>query len=116
MQFQGQLLKAVRAYGRRNRLTDFYMATRLRISGRVQGVGFRVALQSEAQRLGLAGWVRNRRDGSVEALAQGAPQSLDALTAWARRGPPAARVGSVQVEPAPDGEAPHSGFELRPTE
>ena len=91
------------------------MATRLRISGRVQGVGFRYALQSEAQRLGLAGWVRNRSDGSVEALAQGAPQALEALAAWARRGPPAARVSSVQVEPAPDGEAPHTGFELRAT-
>ena len=116
MQFQSQLSRLVRAYASGDRLTDFYMATRLRISGRVQGVGFRYALQSEARRLGLAGWVRNRSDGSVEALAQGAPQSLDALTAWARRGPAAARVSSVQVEPAADGEAPHTGFELRPTE
>jgi acylphosphatase len=116
MQFQSQLSRAVRACASGDRLTDFYMAMRLRISGRVQGVGFRYALQSEAQRLGLAGWVRNRSDGTVETLAQGAPQALEALATWARRGPPAARVTSVQVEPAPDGEAPHAGFELRPTE
>jgi acylphosphatase len=92
------------------------MATqRLRITGRVQGVGFRYALQAEAGRLGLAGWVRNRRDGSVEALAQGPAQALDALTAWARRGPPAARVAEVRVEAAADEEAPRAGFELRPT-
>jgi acylphosphatase len=116
MQFRSQLSGVVRAHVRGGRLTDFYMATRLRISGRVQGVGFRYALQSEAERLGLAGWVRNRSDGTVEALARGAPQALEALAAWARRGPPAARVSAVQVEAAPDGEAPHSGFELRPTE
>ena len=91
------------------------MATqRLRISGRVQGVGFRYALQSEAEKLGLAGWVRNRSDGSVEALAQGSPQALAALEAWARRGPPAARVTQVRVETAAD-ESGTAGFELRPT-
>jgi len=91
------------------------MATqRLRITGRVQGVGFRYALQDEAQKLDLAGWVRNRRDGSVEAMAQGSPQALAALAAWARRGPPAARVTDVRVEAAPD-EPATEGFELRPT-
>ena len=91
------------------------MATqRLRISGRVQGVGFRYALQDEAERLGLAGWVRNRSDGSVEALAQGSPQALEALAAWARRGPPAARVTGLQVEAVPE-ESGTAGFELRPT-
>ena len=86
---------------------------RLRIIGRVQGVGFRYALQGEAQKLGLAGWVRNRSDGSVEALAQGPAQALEALTAWARRGPPGARVSELQITPA--AEPPCSGFELRPT-
>jgi acylphosphatase len=91
------------------------MATRrLLITGRVQGVGFRYALQDEAEKLGLAGWVRNRRDGSVEALAQGSPQALEALAAWARRGPPAARVTSLRIEAAPD-EPGTAGFELRPT-
>lgn len=92
------------------------MATRrLLITGRVQGVGFRYALQDEAEKLGLAGWVRNRSDGSVEALAQGSPQALEALAAWARRGPPGARVAGLRVEPAPDEEVSHAGFELRPT-
>lgn len=92
------------------------MATRrLLISGRVQGVGFRYSLQREAQRLGLAGWVRNRSDGSVEALAHGAPDALDALVAWARRGPPAARVAEVKSEPAAAPDPPPAGFELRPT-
>jgi acylphosphatase len=92
------------------------MATqRLFIIGRVQGVGFRYSLQREAERLGLAGWVRNRSDGSVEALAQGAPDALDALAAWARRGPPAARVAEVKTEPAAALDPPPAGFELRPT-
>jgi len=87
---------------------------KLRIHGQVQGVGYRYALREEARRRGVAGWVRNRRDGSVEAALQGSPQSVAELVAWARRGPPAARVDDVQVDPA--GEEPaHTGFELRPT-
>ena len=77
------------------------MATvHLRIAGRVQGVGYRYALQAEAVRLGITGWVRNRADGSVEALAQGPQQALDALITWAGRGPPAARVTEVTATPA----------------
>jgi acylphosphatase len=87
---------------------------RLRLTGRVQGVGFRYAMQREAQRLGIAGWVRNRRDGSVEALAQGTPESVDALVAWARRGPPGARVADLQVEPGTAEDALED-FELRAT-
>ncbi len=70
----------------------------LRIRGLVQGVGYRNAMQAEATRLGLSGWVRNRSDGSVEALAAGPAPALDQLVAWARRGPPAARVGEVSWE------------------
>lgn len=89
------------------------MIRRLQITGRVQGVGFRYAMQHEAMRLGLTGWVRNRRDGSVEALAQGTAESVDALIAWARHGPPGARVADLQIAPgAPEALAE---FELRPT-
>ena len=72
----------------------------LRISGRVQGVNFREAMRREGERLGVTGWVRNRSDGTVEAVVQGAPEMVDAIVAWARRGPPGARVDNVQVRPA----------------
>jgi len=73
---------------------------RLLITGRVQGVGFRFAFADEARELRLRGWVRNRRDGSVEAIVAGADEDVEAMVAWARRGPPAARVGAVSVEAA----------------
>jgi acylphosphatase len=73
------------------------------IRGRVQGVGFRYAMINEASRLGVTGWVRNRRDGSVEAFACGVPAALDALVSWAERGPAGARVDECLVAPiAPD--------------
>jgi len=91
------------------------MITRLiRIHGRVQGVGYRYALCDEADRGGVTGWVRNRRDGSVEALLQGPSERVAQLVEWARRGPPAARVDDVQVE-ARDDEPVCAGFELRPS-
>jgi acylphosphatase len=87
---------------------------RVRITGRVQGVGFRYAMQDEAARLGLNGWVRNRSDGSVEALLQGEADAVEALTAWARRGPPGARVTKIQA--STDTEVVSGpGFQLRPT-
>ena len=96
-------------------LTLFDMVTRrIEISGRVQGVGFRYAMQSEAERLGVRGWVRNRRDGSVEALAYGEPAAVERLIEWARRGPPAAHVTSLRVSEAP-AEDLSSAFGLRPT-
>jgi acylphosphatase len=88
---------------------------RLEIRGTVQGVGYRYAMRGEALRLGLSGWVRNRTDGSVEALAQGDAAAVEKLIAWARRGPPAARVQEVRVEAAPVQAAHGSGFEMRPT-
>lgn len=72
----------------------------LRIHGIVQGVGYRNALHTQALRLGLAGWVRNRSDGTVEALVAGPTQDVDALIEWARRGPPAASVSKVEWEGA----------------
>lgn len=92
-------------------------ALHLRISGLVQGVGYRYSLCRQAEALGLAGWVRNRLDGSVEALAIGAPEALDRLRQWAHDGPPAARVSRVE---ATFGEAashgPLEGFVQRATE
>ena len=79
------------------------------VSGRVQGVGFRYALADEARARGVGGWVRNRRDGSVEAMLAGAQADVDAVVDWARHGPPAARVGAVTVEAA-DGS--FDGFEI----
>ena len=72
----------------------------LRIHGIVQGVGYRNALHAQAVRLGLAGWVRNRSDGTVEALVSGPTPAMDAIVEWARRGPPAARVSKVLWETA----------------
>ena len=84
----------------------------LAIRGRVQGVGFRYAMAQEAQRLGVAGWVRNRRDGSVEAVVQGDAAAVEAMRLWAGRGPEGAAV--TGVEAAPDNGS-FDGFELRPT-
>ena len=94
------------------------MARNLRIHGRVQGVGFRYLLAREAERLGVKGWVRNRRDGSVEALLDGAPVQVDALIAWARIGPPAARVERVEVseQPERDGGTRYDAFVALPSE
>ncbi len=81
----------------------------LRIRGLVQGVGFRWSLCGEARALGLAGWVRNRRDGSVEALVRGPREAVAALVDWAHRGPPAARVRTVETTPG-DATVPLDGF------
>ena len=70
----------------------------LRIFGRVQGVGYRVALLRAARRVGLTGWVRNRSDGSVEALIQGDGESVENMLTWCRRGPPEAGVERVEVD------------------
>lgn len=90
------------------------IARRIIVAGRVQGVGFRDALIEQASLLGLTGWVRNRRDGTVEALLQGAPKALESAIDWARAGPPAARVTHLDahdVEPDPA----FSSFERLPT-
>ncbi|MBL8483644.1 MAG: acylphosphatase [Rhodocyclaceae bacterium] len=86
----------------------------LRIYGVVQGVGFRWSLCAEARRLGLTGWVRNRRDGSVECYACGAPAALAALQDWAGRGPRGARVTRVDAAHA-EIDAGIMGFEQLPT-
>lgn len=72
------------------------------VSGRVQGVWFRDSMRREAERLGLAGWVRNLPDGNVEAAFEGAAEAVERLTDWCHHGPPGARVTSVvpRDEPA----------------
>ncbi|MFJ4160999.1 acylphosphatase [Microbacterium testaceum] len=83
------------------------------VSGRVQGVGFRYSLRAEAERLGVGGWVRNRRDGSVEAFLAGDPDAVETVIAWAHDGPGGARVDDVDVIEGTGESA--SGFEIRPT-
>lgn len=73
-------------------------AVKAAIYGVVQGVFFRVATRDTALRLGLAGWVRNRPDGSVQALFQGEAEAVDAAIAWCRRGPSGAIVRRVETE------------------
>ena len=75
------------------------------VTGRVQGVSFRASTLTEARRLGLVGWVKNRRDGSVELEAQGSDGAVAELLAWCAHGPPVARVTHVAV----DELAPTSG-------
>ncbi|MDK9721637.1 MAG: acylphosphatase [Rhodospirillales bacterium] len=72
----------------------------VRISGRVQGVWFRGWTVEQARRLGLKGWVRNRADGTVEAVFQGSDAAVEAMLKLCREGPPSARVGGVTVEPS----------------
>ena len=80
------------------------------IHGRVQGVFFRNSMQREARKLGIAGWVRNRNDGTVEAMVQGETAALDAMLRWAQRGPELAQVERVEVSP---GEGNYHGFEIK---
>jgi len=93
------------------------METRqITVKGRVQGVGYRDALRRQAEKLGVTGWVRNRSDGSVEALLQGSAEALDALVSWARRGPPAASVGEVLTGvPAAEHDRAYTRFERWPS-
>lgn len=65
------------------------------VTGRVQGVNFRIAAVGQAQRLGLKGWVRNNADRSVETVAAGTREALVKYMAWLRQGPPGARVDQV---------------------
>jgi acylphosphatase len=68
------------------------------ITGRVQGVFFRLETQRAAERFGVNGWVRNQRDGSVEAVFEGGREAINALLAWCRKGPPRASVEDVDVQ------------------
>jgi acylphosphatase len=84
---------------------------RVRVRGRVQGVFFRAEARARAQSLGLAGWVRNAADGSVEAAFEGEQERVESMLDWCRRGPAGADVDEVEVAwEEPRGE---SGFSVR---
>jgi acylphosphatase len=85
----------------------------VRIEGRVQGVGYRAFVERNAGTLGLAGWVRNRRDGSVEAVFQGPDETIDEMLVLCRRGPRGCAV--TGVETIGEGVGAFAGFEVRPT-
>lgn len=86
---------------------------RLVATGRVQGVAYRAWAMRTAAPLGLRGWIRNRRDGSVEALVSGDDAAVTAMIEACRRGPPAARVADLRIAEAEDDGSP--GFEAKPT-
>lgn len=90
------------------------LQARLAITGRVQGVGYRDWAVATGRRLGLSGWVRNRTDGSVEALVGGDDEAVGRMIEACRRGPALARVDAVDVEPV-DLDVLPSGFTRRPT-
>lgn len=87
------------------------IARHLLIHGRVQGVAYRASAAAEARRLGLDGWVRNRADGSVEAVVAGPEAAVARFIQWAQDGPPNARVTRVEILPA---QSPAPGFPILP--
>lgn len=89
------------------------MIVRLRISGRVQGVGYRAWAARQASLLALSGWVRNRRDGSVEAVIAGSEDAVREMVGRCHRGPALARVAAISQ--AVEGTVPDPGFRQLPT-
>ncbi|PIW26524.1 MAG: acylphosphatase [Rhodospirillales bacterium CG15_BIG_FIL_POST_REV_8_21_14_020_66_15] len=94
-------------------MRDAGTAVHVTISGRVQGVWFRGWTCEQARELGLTGWVRNRRDGTVEAVFRGDAVAVRQMVERCQEGPPAARVTDVRTQPAADPGLP--GFEPWPT-
>jgi acylphosphatase len=90
------------------------LQARLIVTGRVQGVGYRDWVVEAAERLTLTGWVRNRVDGTVEAVIVGEDAAVGRMIEACRRGPPAARVDAVDIEPL-DLDILPEGFVRRPT-
>jgi acylphosphatase len=94
-------------------MSEALRTVHLRIEGRVQGVGYRAFVEMRAAARGLNGWVRNRRDGSVEAVVQGPPATVDDMLDACRKGPPGSRVDRVEI--IGEGVGAFHGFEVRPT-
>ncbi|MBF0612502.1 MAG: acylphosphatase [Magnetococcales bacterium] len=78
---------------------DESLCVRVQVFGKVQGVWYRESTRKKAEELGVKGWVRNRADGSVEALLQGPAAAVHALVAWCHQGPPLAEVTQVVAQP-----------------
>ena len=93
-------------------MSERVVQRRVVVRGEVQGVFFRDSTQEEARRRGVAGWVRNREDGTVEAVFEGPPDAVDAMVEWCRSGPSKADVRDMEasLERDPDGL---EGFEVR---
>lgn len=87
----------------------------VRVRGLVQGVGFRDGCLRQARKRGLTGWVRNRADGSVEALLQGSPEQLAQMCDWLRHGVPGARVDALEPSEARPQPAKLDRFDILPT-
>jgi acylphosphatase len=92
------------------------MAKHLRIIGIVQGVGYRASFEAQARALRLSGWVRNRVDGSVEAMVSGDAEALKKIIDWARRGPRAARVDDVSIADVEDALVQQGRFQTIATQ
>ncbi len=92
------------------------MTLHFSITGRVQGVNYRATFAAQARAMGLSGWIRNRRDGSVEALVAGAPDKVEYLRRWAEAGPPLAQVNAVQATSVEEAVAFDREFVIAPTE
>jgi acylphosphatase len=86
----------------------------LAIKGRVQGVYFRQSARRQAESLGIRGWVRNRSDGTVEAVAQGKPDAVELFVKWCHSGPELADVSAVERRDSEPVELPE-GFDVRPS-
>lgn len=95
-------------------MTEQDRTIHLQIHGRVQGVNFRAWTAEQAKNRSLSGWVRNRRDGSVEAVFQGAPENVAEMIDLCRDGPLDAKVENVEI--IQEGGVAPPGFEVRPTE
>ncbi len=92
-----------------NTLSSETSTLHLVIHGKVQGVFYRDSMRQAAHHLGICGWVRNKRDGTVEAMVQGAPSAIDRIVQWAHHGPERARVERVEMTPA---KGQFNGFEI----
>ena len=97
-------------------MTDQLLVRRVIVEGLIQGVGYRDYARRAAARHGLSGWVRNRSDGTVEALIKGAPDAIEAMLSDLRSGPSGARVETVRLVDLVSSEQRAEGtFEIRPT-